>query len=200
MLFPRALPRILDVLAIILCAISGFFCVAIIVFFTNATSLVPLALKLGDNPIFLIYVIGGIMVGAGASFVVGQYIRSKIAKKESIPQPSPIVAGVEYKHHILDIEEDGLPWPIYSQDPWPIHEEPLATGGPVCPKCRIGLIEAERKVPYAQGSAAAAKQYIWKCSKCKFSVFQPYRMEEMFDQILEKAQESLEKRKGSKAK
>ena len=81
MLFPRALPRILDVLAIILCAISGFFCVAIIVLFTNATSLVPLALKLGDNPIFLIYVIGGIMVGAGASFVVGQYIRSKIAKK-----------------------------------------------------------------------------------------------------------------------
>ena len=95
-----------------------------------------------------------------------------------------------------------MPWPIYAQDPWPLHEEPLATAGAACAKCRIRLTEEEERIKPSSNNAVSAEakqtQYVWKCRRCKFSILKNQSMETMYEHMLEKAQEKLEYRKSEK--
>src|SRR6476619_918653 len=80
--YSRTLSKTLDVFSIVLSAICGCLFISIILFFANGTDLIPFVLKLGDNPIIVIFAIIAILAGAGVCLVLGQYLRGRTTKKE----------------------------------------------------------------------------------------------------------------------
>ena len=184
---------VLNLLAIGLSGICIFLTLSVFWSLANGTEGTLSAIGISDNPYSFIDIAICLIAGAAALSIAAYFHSVNARKRQPVPQAHFPLAGDEYKHHVFDIENDGVLWPIYAQDPWPIPEEPLATIGPSCPKCRTPLVEKTGNRSSSRRLIEGRKgRYMWKCKKCDFSVPSDHSMHIAYERVLGLAQKKLE--------